>query len=174
MNLREPLRPDTDIDIACREIPLTKGLVAIVDADLFDWLSQWKWCASDGGRGKFYASARCGQMHRLLLNFPLGLVVDHINGDGLDNRLLNLRPVTPIQNSYNRRGKLNGTGFKGVYARKGRFIAQIDSPRTHIGMFDTAEEAARAYDAVALARYGEFAWTNFPQDPRTLEHAGAS
>lgn len=93
------------------QIPLTKGLVALVDDDDYDFLMQWKWCASDCSRGlgtKFYAVTQIRTfeykrkriyMHRVIMGEPLNLCVDHINGDSLDNRKENLRSVTVSENA---------------------------------------------------------------------------
>ena len=82
-------------------IPLTKGYVTIVDVSDYDWLMQWKWQISPGNRDYLYAAraikipktrrCRSERMHRLILNAPDKVFVDHINGDGLDNRRCNLR-----------------------------------------------------------------------------------
>lgn len=97
-----------------KEIKLTQGKVAIVDDDSFEFLSQWKWTASLGSRGrKWYAIRReyTGErgptgvrlrrrvaMHRVLMKCPDGMVVDHLNGNPLDNRAANLEIVTQKTN----------------------------------------------------------------------------
>jgi len=86
--------------------------------------------------------------------------VDHINGDRMDNRLSNLREATRSQNSMNIGARrTNKTGFKGVWAYKGRFRSQIalDGKRTSLGTFDTAQEAYSAYCAAVVKLHGEFA-----------------
>jgi hypothetical protein len=88
-----------------------------------------------------------------LMGVPVPDQVDHINGDKADNRWCNLRAATSSQNARNRR-VANRTGFKGVTPWQGRYRAQIN--RKHIGMFDTAEEAGRAYDVEARKQHGEF------------------
>lgn len=102
-------------------------------------------------------------LHRLIS----GTLVDHKNGNGLDNRRSNLRAATQQQNGLNRAPK-RGKKFKGVYVdrRSGAFYAQIaifrqvhTSPR-----FRTEEEAARWYDAKATELHGEFARLNFPSE----------
>ena len=158
-----------------REIPLSQGLVALVDdADLNLVMSRGKWHAA-ASRTTHYAhrNVRVGSrrttelMHTFLTGWSL---VDHRNGNGLDNRRSNLRQATNTENARNaKRGKNNTSGFKGVtshLAPRGlRWRARITVDRTtiHLGVFDTAEAAARAYDTAALERFGEFAHLNFPQ-----------
>lgn len=91
--------------------------------------------------------------------------LDHKNNVTTDNRLDNLREAVPLQNSGNRGpNKNNKSRLKGVFLQKGRsrWTAQISllGKHTHLGMFDTAEDAARAYDAASVANFGEFAKTN--------------
>lgn len=157
-----------------KEIPLTQGKVAIVDAADYDWLMQWKWCAYYH-RGVWYAmraickptgSHQCVHMHRAILNAPRHLQVDHINGDGLDNTRQNLRLCTNQQNSQNQGIAGNNTsGFKGVSYNKAnrKWVAYIklDGRRIHLGSFSSPQEAARAYDRKALELFGEFARPNF-------------
>lgn len=91
--------------------------------------------------------------------------VDHINGDGLDNRRSNLRLCNRSQNGANRVSPNREIKYRGVYKSKNGngFKAQIKAFRRniHIGVFDTEEDAARAYDAKAREYFGEFARTNF-------------
>ena len=94
---------------------------------------------------------------------PTGFEIDHINGDKSDNRFSNLRLATSQTNKANcGLTASNSSGFKGVHARGSRWIASITHDRKliHIGMFKTAEEAARAYDAKAIELFGEYALTN--------------
>jgi hypothetical protein len=159
-----------------REIPLTRGLVAIVDAADYDDLSQFKWFVSANDKSGPYAvrSARTQgrrtkeRMHRRLL--PTAPIVDHINGNGLDNRRSNLRAVTTAQNMRNRSGldASNTSGYRGVHWRKDvqkwRAWIRVDYRGWHLGLFDTAEEAAHAFDAAALQLFGDYAgYLNFPQ-----------
>lgn len=159
-----------------REIPLTRGFVAIVDDEDFDWLSQWRWCATQRpGRGYAIRSAQCvvdGRkrgvsilMHRQILDAQPGQLVDHINGDPRDNRRANLRICTANQNSYNRRA-YGRWPYKGLnQTASGRWKAEVraEGRRHHVGTFATAEEAARAYDEAAKRLHGEFARLNFPE-----------
>lgn len=163
------------------EIPLTRGKVAIIDKEDLKRVGQWKWSALPANlkmRENFYAHRtvwhtesgkriqRSISLHRLIMNFPRDLQVDHINGDGLDCRKVNLRLATRSQNSANCfKNRINQTGFRGVQRRGCIFMAKIsiNGKQTYLGTFKTAEDAARAYDKKAVEIYGEFATLNFPE-----------
>lgn len=156
------------------EILLTRGKVALVDDEDYEWLNQYKWSANYIG-GKFYA-VRSGPrpqketiyLHRVVMGTPKGMDVDHINGDGLDNRRSNLRLSTHTENLQNQRKRPNNTsGFKGVSWKKqdGKWRARItvNGKAVALGHFDDLEEAALAYDKAAIEHFGEFARLNFPE-----------
>lgn len=165
-----------------REIPLSRGLVALVDDDDYDRVAAvGKWYANPSDR-TFYARKnfyigggrrapryRSLKMHTLITGLAL---VDHANNNGLDNRKANLRPATQQQNSRNRQLRSdNSTGYKGVSFSRERndWTACIFDGRTiHLGRHPNPIAAARAYDAAALDLFGEFARLNFP--PRTEEY----
>lgn len=148
-----------------KPITITRGQVALVDDEDYVWLSQWKWQAIPGKSGTMYAKRRGNVrkgdkaqtvlMHRVILNSPLGFDVDHINGNGLDNRRSNLRVVTTSQNLANRRRfKNNRSGYKGVVKNGDKWAMKFSLE------FDTPEEAAEAYDRVARLFFGASARTN--------------
>lgn len=133
-----------------------------IDKDL---IMRYRWGIQRKKNGKMYATAKKNKltifMHSYLLN---DLNIDHINGDGLDNRRCNLRKATPVQNSYNRgANKNNTTGFKGVSRLGIKYTAQIhfNRKKLHIGVFDKIEDAAKAYDKKAIELFGEYAQLNF-------------
>jgi hypothetical protein len=153
------------------KIPLTQGQFALVDPDQYDELSKWKWCALRG-KHTYYACRRVPRgrvilMHREIMKPPVGMMVDHMNQNGLDNRTCNLRNCTGTQNTHNSRPCCVATGFKGVKFNEltGKYEAQIwvNHKRTRIGEFDDPIEAARARDRVARELQGEFAYLNFPE-----------
>ncbi len=108
-------------------------------------------------------------MHRLIMDAPKGMEVDHINGNSLDNRKSNLRICTRSQNQRNSGPLKNNTsGYKGVvrYHRIKKWAARIkhNSKSIHIGCYDDKEEAARARDKKAKELHGEYAYLNFPDE----------
>ena len=105
-------------------------------------------------------------LHRFVVDPDPGWVVDHIDGDGLNNTRANLRICTGADNARNRRlHRNNSTGYRGVYARGLGFDARIrhEGRLLFLGTFPTAEEAGRVRDQAALEYFGEFASLNFPE-----------
>ena len=108
-------------------------------------------------------------VHRLIMDAPKGMHVDHINGNPLDNRKSNLRICTHAENQRNRGANKNNTsGYKGVHwsktTKKWRAEIRHDNKSIHMGYFKTPEEAARAYDKKAKELHGEYAYLNFPDE----------
>lgn len=157
-----------------KQIPLTQGKVTLVDDEDFEYLNQWKWHAMADdytfyvGRKEGWPIQKTIRMHRVITNAPGGMFVDHINGNGLDNRRSNLRLCTVAENNRNIKGNhRNTTGYKGVtwHKRDHVFIAQIrvNGKLFQVGRFSNALEAAKAYDKVAKEYHGDFASLNFPE-----------
>lgn len=158
-----------------KEIPLTRGFVAIVDAEDYERLNQWKWYAKRVGANSdgFYASSitRVGGkgnnvlMHRLVNNTPKGMVTDHINHNTLDNRKINLRNATRAQNLANmtKRPGLSSK-YKGVSRckREKMWKASIcfNGKSISLGTFNDENDAGLAYNLSALKYYGEYAHLN--------------
>jgi hypothetical protein len=168
-----------------RDILLTKGYIARVDACLYDWLSSFSWTADVKRGGYVFAKAWMGgrkptSMHRAIMNAPAGVQIDHRNeGSGImadgftiDNRRANLRFATATQNAVNADApRTNTTGFKGVQlcGRTRRWLARIKTHKgstrrtVHLGSFASKEAAALAYDQAARQIHDpDFIRPNFP------------
>lgn len=156
-----------------RLIPLTQGKFAIVDAEDYDWLSKYTWRfinTSKTGYASGYFGYHNGKpieikMHRLIMSVRPGLEVDHINGNGLDNRRCNLREYTRRQNGINIKKIQNvSSKYKGVSYRKktNRWRSQIryDGLIITLGTYINEIDAARAYNVAAMKYHKEFAVLN--------------
>jgi len=179
VNLTGLTRPPIDLEVQMREIPLTKGYVAIVDDEDFELVSKFKWCVKErkGRANTEYAQSFQKvqknvsvtiRMHRLILGLKWrdGKTVDHINGDGLDNQRENLRLCTPQQNSSNvKMNKRNTSGFSGVYFNKKtkKWRAQIKYKGVciNLGEYDDKRLAAIIRDCANSQLNGEFSSLNF-------------
>lgn len=148
-----------------REVPLSNGMVALVDdADYATIIARGKWHGRPSASGVYYASetkwrdGKCVNvlMHKLLTGWEQ---TDHVDGDGLNNTRANLRPATRSQNGGNRGAPRNNTsGYKGVSRQRDRWVAFC--AREYLGLFDTPDAAALAYNAAALRRWGAYAHLN--------------
>jgi hypothetical protein len=139
-------------------IPLTQGQNAIVDDEDFEYLNQWKWFIFNS-RGILYVMRReyhkriNGKqkyqnifMHRLLMNPPKNMVIDHLNRNSLDNRKVNLRICTHRENLQNTK-KTNKYGYLGIDKRHNRYAAIIglNNKKIYVGSYETKLEAYNAY-----------------------------
>lgn len=148
------------------EVPLTRGHVAIVDAS-DAWVLRWKWHAT-GRAGRLYASRHVPRdddvpghrlLHRLLLDAPPGLDVDHVDGDTLNNRRGNLRVVAHVRNQRNigLRAEATESGVMGVHRnRSGGWTAYIRDGAgvIYLGRYTTLEAAAVARAREEVRRWG--------------------
>jgi hypothetical protein len=169
----------THIDLSekypgCEFIRVSLTAIIVVDKE-FAWLKRLSWCLNSGGyaitnridRHKPKGKKCIGQtlLHHYILPKKYnsqGLFVDHINGNIMDNRKCNLRYATPLQSAQNR-GANSGRKYKGaVKNSKGKFISHITANYKgyHLGIYDTEQEAAQAYNEAASKYYGEYARLN--------------
>lgn len=152
-----------------KTIPLTRGLVAIVDDEDYERLNEFKWHANSEGyavravRNDVREQVRI-RMHRSVQGISAIDIrcVDHINGNRVDNRKENLRVCTRAENQANRKAQRNNTsGFKGVHwvKRSQKWTAQImTGGKSHsLGYFETAEAAYSAYKIACAELHGNFA-----------------
>lgn len=165
------------------EVPLygkhARGRVALVELSDYDLVMQHRWLVREMERPGCrtlgpYAITRIRRddgrkttifMHNLIMGRTR---IDHVNGNGLDNRRSNLRPATNGQNMRNRRPNLNHSSqYKGVQwapnCGKWRANIKVDGTSYTLGFFADEREAAEAYDAAAREAFGEFVRPNFPE-----------
>lgn len=153
-----------------KEIPLTRGKVALVSDEDYEELSKYTWQAQLTTKEHIYATRRANigvnkyktvWMHRIIANTPDGFVTDHIDGNGLNNQRENLRVCTQAQNMWNRRANSNNTsGYKGIYwyktSNKWAALISVNKNYMYLGMYPTKEEAYKVYCDAAEKYYGEF------------------
>ena len=149
------------------------GAEILVDRADYDRLNQYRWFAAGTKNGYAGRSvtrngkSRVCYMHRELLAPPPGFVVDHVNGNPLDNRRSNLRICTHSQNCVNRTVSHNSYGFVGIGYDpvQDRYQAGVtqDGARFRGPWRLTAKEAAKDYDCLARGVHGEYARLNFPE-----------
>lgn len=149
-----------------RWIPLTRGAFALVDEADYPTVAASTWTLGPGGKyaRRGMPGNRSEWLHRVIAGAPIGVDVDHVDGDGLNNRRSNLRFASDSENLCNR-GPNQGRRFKGVLRRRDKWRARIEKGDTRewLGTFETEEDAARAYDAAAKRLHGVFARLNFPE-----------
>jgi AP2 domain len=152
-----------------RLIPLTQGQNAIVDLEDFERLSRHNWHVQWNPNTKSFYALTSGQiaMHRMILGCKADEEGDHIDRNTLNNRRKNLRKCARFhQNNWNQGpNRRNTTGYKGVNwlpkSRKWQARIRANKKMTYLGLFESAEDAAHAYDDAARRLHGEFAFLNF-------------
>ncbi len=155
-------------------IPLTQNEFAIVDPEDVEMLDEYRWGLTAKNQLRYARRKENGKtiyMHREIMNAPAGMQIDHINGNGLDNRRVNLRVCTVKQNQQNASKRaISSSRFKGVAWIRKKWIARITlNYRTmHIGSYHDEVRAAQAYDEKAAELFGEFANLNFPSQKAKL------
>lgn len=151
-----------------KTIARTKDKRAIADDEDYKYLSMLRWRTFVDGN-TFYAMTTgprpdrwSTSMHRIIMGANDGQIIDHMNGNGLDNRKSNLRFCTFSENSYNKKIKKK---YRGVCLKRGkRWYSSITCQwkTHHLGVHETERDAAMAYDVAAKKLFGEFARLNFP------------
>lgn len=160
-----------------KEILLTQGKIALVDDEDYELISKYCWWPHKFKTNTYARTESKGpdgrikyiKMHQLILPATPGLMCDHKNRNGLDNRRENLRLATPAENCRNsRRRNKRSVGYKGVCwssagLRRKRWVARIivENRQIFLGYFRSAVTAAKAYDRAARKYFDEFAKTNF-------------
>ena len=150
-------------------VTLTKGYEAIIDASDAHIVSGFDWQAKEYEH-LVYATRTATvngvrkelKMHRAILSPPIDMNVDHISGDGLDNRRSNLRQASHTQNMHNqRKSKNNTSGYKGVSFHKPtgkwRPVIRVGGKMISLGLFFSPEDAANARSNAANTYHGDFA-----------------
>jgi hypothetical protein len=158
-----------------RKLPITKGHFTIVDDDDFERVCIFRWCYyGDGYAARGYrenGKVRIVRLHHMIIGNPRpGFLVDHINGNRLDNRKSNLRFVTNQQNIFNSQKRQliisggNSSKYKGVTwmtdSNKWRNRITLGGREFHLGVFESEQEAALAYNQAAIKFYGEYSKLN--------------
>ncbi len=165
-----PLLPRRDP--GTRLIPVKGGPFAIVDAADYEMLSKYRWCAKHTPTTCYAIAKPKGKdiaMHRLIMNAPTGLLVDHIDHNGLNNTRKNLRLCTYSQNMQNQKPRTGCTSkYKGVrwqkHCKKFRAGIRHNGKIYDLGYFKDEIKAAKAYDKIAKKLFAQFAYLNFPEE----------
>lgn len=148
------------MDVHVRELPLANGAVALVSAEDYLRVCRIKWCEQGGGYVRGRWSKRAGgsgqvvYLHRFILAAPKGYVVDHIDGNTLNNTRRNLQITTQSRNSMRSRGNGSVTRLWN-FPNRWRVRMRIDGEMTSLGCFDTEDEARRA-----LAEVRQVVWND--------------
>lgn len=134
------------------------GKSALVDDDDYEELNRYRWNLNNRGYARRSSVAtEPREMHVLINKTPDGLVTDHINGNKLDNRKVNLRSITRSQNCYGQRGRTDRP--KGVRKQHDSWTARLrhNGKEFHLGSYGTVSEAVEAYNEKATEIWGPYA-----------------
>lgn len=164
-----------------KKVPVSNTFSMVDDSD-YERLSALNWSLSGYGYARAVVYGKKGRdsrgllipkvvkMHRMVVGAKEDELVDHINGNSLDNRRENLRICTMSQNLANQKIRKDSTsGFKGVCLGNNKtnkwraYISKKEGEKTkqhHLGFFKTKEDAAKAYNKKAVELFGDFARLN--------------
>jgi hypothetical protein len=151
--------------MSIRREMIHKGTIhfVYVDDEFWELMEDESWRIVGHGKSLYVKSGKGKFLHRVIMNPPRRKCIDHINGNGLDNRRSNMRICKPIENMWNSRKK-EGTvsKYKGVRKNKDKWRASITANGVcmHLGMFTSEIRAAKAYNAAAAKHFGEYACLN--------------
>lgn len=146
------------------EVALYNGDIALIDDDKLEAVSQYSWWLDKDGYALTVKDGKRILMHHIV--YGSKVMLDHKDGNKLNNTLDNLRPCNKQTNAMNQKkwAKKTSSKYKGVslFKKTGRFMAYIkkDGKRMYLGYYDTEEEAALAYNNKATEIFGEFANLN--------------
>jgi hypothetical protein len=142
-----------------------EGVECVVDDLDYEWAKDIKWKISQYGYFSYRNQDDRIFLHRLISAPSDDLVVDHINGNKLDNLRSNLRNISQKENFINSKVRSdNNSGYRGVSYRKdrGTYSVEIakDGKKIRLGCYKTAREGALVYNQKAKELYGDKAWLN--------------
>jgi hypothetical protein len=155
-------------DDKVKRIALTKGMIALVDAEDYERVMHHSWAYTDKGYATAWIRGKMVLMHRFIMNAQPGEQVDHRKiSEKVNNTKANLRFCTGQQNKCNRKkSSLSTQPYKGIRhdpklkSRPWVAIIRIGGKKKCLGCFPTAELAALAYNEAAKIQFGEFAYLN--------------
>lgn len=173
----EGVRQESVTEGAVVRLKLSQDRVALIDKADYPLVRDLTWhchrVPTRRGGDMWYVAAHIPGadnkvlMHNVIMQPPPEMVVDHVNFNGLDNRRANLRLATRSQNTAHARSRHGSSEYRGVSWDDSRKMWKASIKRggrpVSLGVFHSEEEAARAYDAAALAHYGGFALLNHPE-----------
>lgn len=156
--------------IVIGHIPTT-DIEFVIDKSDYDRIKSYRWTGIKNRSGSYYIGARFRDrekqstilLHRLIMNCPNGMVVDHINHNTLDNRKQNLRVCTRSENNYNRQCSYKSNIY--LDKRINKWIARIgvDNQIIYLGSYDTYEEALEAREKAEKQYYKYYSYNTSKQ-----------